>query len=447
MPSAIQRAVGSSSGSPARNSASSDDRSCFVRCDGSCFFSTRIAVGAVNITLTRCFATMRHQMPGSGSPSIPRVGRPFVQHGRHPAQQRRVDDVAVADDPADVARGEDRATAGHRVHRAVDAGRIEDVLDRRRERDRVAAGVALHALRRAGRAARVEDVARLVRLEPDVHGTRSSRWRSISVAQSRSRPSTSVIGASPRSSSTTASGRCVASRSASSSSGLYAMTLPAREPASADRITFGVASSMRAARLADAKPPKTTEWIAPIRVHASIANSASGTIGMYSSTRSPRPTPSATSIAADAIDLVVQLAIRVDALVPGLGRDVDQRGLVGARREMPVDRVVADVRRAADEPAQQRRARRVEHPIERRVPVDRRGLGGPEAFRVVDAAAIDVVVERHRRVSLAASDEDTDETALPDDGGRRAKRAADGRASRDDAAVRADPPTADPAVP
>ena len=29
-----------------------------------------------------------------------------------------------------------------------------------------------------------------------------------------------------------------------------------------------------------AKPPKTTEWIAPIRAHASIANTASGTIGM-----------------------------------------------------------------------------------------------------------------------------------------------------------------------
>ena len=58
------------------------------------------------------------------------------------------------------------------------------------------------------------------------------------------------------------------------------MTLPDREPASADITTVGVASSMRAARLTDAKPPKTTEWIAPMRVQASIANSASGIIGM-----------------------------------------------------------------------------------------------------------------------------------------------------------------------
>ena len=58
------------------------------------------------------------------------------------------------------------------------------------------------------------------------------------------------------------------------------MTLPARLPASALITTFGSASSMRLARLTLAKPPKTTEWIAPIRAHASIANAASGIIGM-----------------------------------------------------------------------------------------------------------------------------------------------------------------------
>jgi hypothetical protein len=51
-------------------------------------------------------------------------------------------------------------------------------------------------------------------------------------------------------------------------------------PASAVTITLGCASSMRAARLAAAKPPNTTEWIAPRRTVASIANTASGLIGM-----------------------------------------------------------------------------------------------------------------------------------------------------------------------
>jgi hypothetical protein len=60
---------------------------------------------------------------------------------------------------------------------------------------------------------------------------------------------------------------------------LYGTTRPAREPASADTISFGRASSIREARLNEAKPPNTTEWIAPIRTQASIANTASGIIG------------------------------------------------------------------------------------------------------------------------------------------------------------------------
>ena len=70
-PSLIQRAVGSSSGSPARNSAFSEDRSYFLSSAGSCFLSTRMAVGALNITVALYFSTRLHQMPASGT-----VGRP-----------------------------------------------------------------------------------------------------------------------------------------------------------------------------------------------------------------------------------------------------------------------------------------------------------------------------------------------------------------------------------
>src|SRR5688572_301083 len=66
MPSVIQRAVGSSSGSPARNSHCSFDRSCFVRNEASCFFSTRIPVGEENIVRTPYCSQMRHHTPGSG---------------------------------------------------------------------------------------------------------------------------------------------------------------------------------------------------------------------------------------------------------------------------------------------------------------------------------------------------------------------------------------------
>jgi hypothetical protein len=42
----------------------------------------------------------------------------------------------------------------------------------------------------------------------------------------------------------------------------------------------GVASAMRAASSAAAKPPNTTEWMAPSRAQASMAIAASGTMGM-----------------------------------------------------------------------------------------------------------------------------------------------------------------------
>ena len=45
-------------------------------------------------------------------------------------------------------------------------------------------------------------------------------------------------------------------------------------------MSLGLASSMRLASSFDAKPPKTTEWTAPMRAHASMATTASGTIGM-----------------------------------------------------------------------------------------------------------------------------------------------------------------------
>jgi propionyl-CoA synthetase len=48
----------------------------------------------------------------------------------------------------------------------------------------------------------------------------------------------------------------------------------------AERMTFGLASSMRVASSFGAKPPKTTEWIAPIRAQASMPMAACGIIGM-----------------------------------------------------------------------------------------------------------------------------------------------------------------------
>ena len=55
---------------------------------------------------------------------------------------------------------------------------------------------------------------------------------------------------------------------------------PGSMPQLAERITFGLASSIRVANSRAAKPPNTTEWMAPMRAQASMANTASGTIGI-----------------------------------------------------------------------------------------------------------------------------------------------------------------------
>ena len=68
--------------------------------------------------------------------------------------------------------------------------------------------------------------------------------------------------------------------------------LPRRSVASAVISALAPETSIRSATEPAEKPPKTTLWIAPIRVQASIATAASGTIGMKMPTTSPLPTPS-----------------------------------------------------------------------------------------------------------------------------------------------------------
>ena len=76
------------------------------------------------------------------------------------------------------------------------------------------------------------------------------------------------------------SGGCSAISRAAFSSGTYSTTRCTSMPHEAVTTSTGRASSMRAASSRGAKPPKTTECTAPILAHASIASTASGTIGM-----------------------------------------------------------------------------------------------------------------------------------------------------------------------
>src|SRR5438477_11903458 len=73
---------------------------------------------------------------------------------------------------------------------------------------------------------------------------------------------------------------------------------------------------------------------------------------------------------------------------------------------MAVDRVVAEVGLAADEPARERRPRIVEHLLAGAMPVDQLRLLGPETFTVLDRAPVELTITRpilRHRPSVAFS--------------------------------------------
>ena len=90
-----------------------------------------------------------------------------------------------------------------------------------------------------------------------------------------------------------------ASDTATSTLALSPTAAPRRHPPSAVTTTRASASRIRSRSASDENPPNTTEWTAPMRVQASIVTTSSGIMGMYTATRSPRPTPSPRSTLAN----------------------------------------------------------------------------------------------------------------------------------------------------
>ena len=216
------------------------------------------------------FSIISHQRPWCGV-----VGRAFVHEGRRPGRQRAVDDVGVAGDPADVGRAPVDvlvADVEHPLHRLLG---VEVVAGR---------GV-LDALRLAGRAAGVEDEQQVFRCPAARRGNRPRPWPSGRATRSRGLPSSSRRS---RSACTTMHFSTVGDLArAASTLAFSGICLPRRQPASAVICSLALASLLRSAMASAAKPPKITEWTAPIRAQASMAMASSGIIGMYIDTTSP----------------------------------------------------------------------------------------------------------------------------------------------------------------
>jgi len=80
----------------------------------------------------------------------------------------------------------------------------------------------------------------------------------------------------------------------------------------------------------------------------------------------------------------MQFGVGVLLFFAGFAGKVNQRRLVGARREMPVDGVVTEVGLAADEPLSERRIRIIEYLPRLFMPFDQLCLIAPRSVRIVD---------------------------------------------------------------
>ena len=98
-----------------------------------------------------------------------------------------------------------------------------------------------------------------------------------------------------------------------------------------------------------------------------------------------------------AIDFGVQFRVGIRPLLPGFGRDKNQRWLVAPCDQVTIERVMAKIGTAADEPAREGRPAIVEHLRERRLPVDQRGALAPVGVAIGERARVAFPVGGHRR--------------------------------------------------
>ena len=121
-------------------------------------------------------------------------------------------------------------------------------------------------------------------------GSQVSGWSATRSCHQTSRPSTMGTSWAVRFTTTTFSTGVSPSMDASALC-FSGMMPPRRHPPSAVIITLDCESSIRSRSDSALNPPNTMLWGAPIRAHASMAMASSGTMGMYSVTRSPFFTP------------------------------------------------------------------------------------------------------------------------------------------------------------
>ena len=210
----------------------------------------------------------RHAVAGDDLPPavlVRRAGRALVEHAGRAVGERPVDDVAVAGDPAGV--------GGAPVDVVV--LQVEDPAVGGRHPGQVAAGRVEDPLGLPGRARGVEDVERVLgahHLGLALGGLRGHELVVPDVAALD--PADLVLGAPHHHAGVHAG----APSRAASTLAFRGTSLPPRQAPSPVIIAVTPQSSTRSRTESGEKPPKMTVWGAPIRAHASIATTISGTI-------------------------------------------------------------------------------------------------------------------------------------------------------------------------
>ncbi len=319
-------------------------------------------------------------------PEGARVGRAdrlaLVEDRRGAGEQRRIDDVGVPDDPADVGGGE------HRLARLD----VVDIAHRPAQRDGVAAVVAVDALGLSGGPGRVEDVERVGRCDldavgPGVTGRRRDELAPVDVALTQ-------LG-----------GHCLALQHHD----LVGLVLRARDPLveeglvghdaprldaarrAEDELGFGVVDAgLHLGRREAAEDHRVDRPDARAREHGEDRlgdhrHVDEHPVALADSCARQRP--------GEPAHLTQHLGIREGALGARHRRVVVDGDLIGTTpRDVSIKSVETRVERAVGEPPIERRVGVIEDLRRRRDPVDVLGGGTPEALGVADAGVVTAAV-------------------------------------------------------
>ena len=309
----------------------------------------------------------------------------LIQNGGHARDQRRVNNVRMPHHPADVRGGK------HGFARVATV----DMFHRRRQRHGIAAGVALHTLRAARGAGGIQNIGRLARFEP--------RHRRVDFGVRLAQRG--IVKITPRN-------WCVFLVDATVNHDQIArrMFRQAHRLVHQRFIVDGAPAThagiggdhQRGLGIVDTRGKtrcgKAAKYHGVYGAHARAGQHGEHRFGDHRHVNQHAVALAHTQRvqhACRAIHFLVKLAVGVGFFDAGFGRNVDQRFLIAARGEMTINRVVTQVGFATHEPSGEWRTAEIANLGVRLVPIDQRGLFGPECITLIERTFVEFLIRAH----------------------------------------------------